>query len=140
VTSSDSQNTSPKTSSKGSGTGIEISVKTQYLARESHPDKQSFAFSYTITITNLRQEPVQLLGRHWIINDQNNQRKEVKGKGVVGKQPVIQPGTSFIYSSGAVITTEIGDMQGSYTMQSSSGELFEATIPHFLLAPPMSVH
>lgn len=128
----------PETSTQA--TGVSVSVETRYLERESQPTKSSFAFAYTITIRNLREEPVQLLSRHWIINDQNNRRKEVKGKGVIGKQPVIQPGDSFTYSSGAVITTEIGDMHGSYTMQLANGEMIEVPIPTFVLAPPMMLH
>ena len=121
-------------------TGVSIKVQTRYLERESQPGKSSFAFTYTISITNHRQEAVQLLRRHWIINDQNNRRKEVKGKGVIGRQPTIQPGETFTYSSGAVITTEIGDMRGSYTMQLPDGSLIEVPIPVFVLAPPMMLH
>lgn len=120
--------------------GIEISVQTRYLEQQSDPLKNNYAFSYTISITNQREEPVKLLSRHWIITDQNNKKEEVRGKGVVGKQPVIEPGGSFQYSSGAVIATEIGDMKGSYTLQSSNGETFEADIPLFILALPHMIH
>ncbi len=120
--------------------GIEISARTQYLELQSDPAKNSYAFSYTISIVNHRDEPVRLLRRHWIITDQNNKVEEVTGKGVVGQQPVIQPGESFEYSSGTIIESEIGDMRGSYTMESADGEEFEAPIPLFVLAIPNMIH
>jgi ApaG protein len=120
--------------------GIDIKVSTQYLTQQSDPARSSFAFAYTITITNLREQPVKLLSRHWIITDQNNKVEEVRGNGVVGQQPVIAPGQSYQYSSGAVIHTETGDMKGSYTMQCSSGEQFDAPIPLFVLAVPHMLH
>lgn len=120
--------------------GVEIRVRTQYLSQQSDPARSSFAFAYTINITNHREEAVQLLSRHWIITDQNNRVEEVKGKGVIGQQPVIQPGASFEYSSGTVIASEVGDMRGSYTMETSSGETFEAQIPMFVLALPHMIH
>jgi len=121
-------------------TGIDISVKTSYLQQQSDPQKKTYAFSYTITIRNNREEPVRILSRHWIITDQHNHVEEVKGKGVVGQQPLIQPGSSFEYSSGTVIASEVGDMHGSYTMETSSGEVFEAPIPLFVLAQPHLLH
>ena len=120
--------------------GIEINTKTKYLEMQSEPGKNSYAFSYTITIINHRSEPVRLLNRHWIITDQNNKVEEVTGKGVVGQQPLIQPGDTFEYSSGTIIGSEIGDMRGSYTMKTASGELFEAPIPLFVLAIPNMIH
>ena len=120
--------------------GIEISIKTQYLAQQSDPARSSYAFSYTITITNHRLESVRLLSRHWIITDQNNKVEEVKGSGVVGQQPLIHPGQSYHYTSGAVLNTETGDMKGSYAMVSSSGDKFEAPIPLFILAVPHMLH
>jgi ApaG protein len=120
--------------------GVDIQVRTQYLSQQSDPARRSYAFAYTITITNQRSEAVQLLGRHWIITDQNNKVEEVRGSGVVGQQPLIQPGQSYQYSSGAVIETETGDMRGSYTMTTASGERFEAAIPMFILAVPHMLH
>ena len=120
--------------------GIEISIKPQYLAQQSDPARSSYAFSYTITITNHRLESVRLLSRHWIITDQNNKVEEVKGSGVVGQQPLIHPGQSYHYTSGAVLNTETGDMKGSYAMVSSSGDKFEAPIPLFILAVPHMLH
>ena len=120
--------------------GIDISVSTNYLEQQSDPDKQSYAFSYTVTIRNNRDEAVKLLSRHWIITDQDNHIEEFKGTGVVGRQPLIQPGASFQYSSGTVIKSEIGDMRGSYTMQTPDGDIFEAPIPMFVLALPHMIH
>ena len=120
--------------------GVEISTRTKYLELQSEPAKNSYAFSYTITILNQRDDAVRLLNRHWIITDKNNKVEEVNGKGVVGQQPVIQPGESFEYSSGTIIGSEIGDMRGSYTMESVSGVQFEAPVPLFVLAIPNMIH
>lgn len=119
--------------------GIEIRATSKYLALQSDPARSSYAFSYTITITNHRDAPVRLLSRHWIITDQNKV-DEVTGKGVVGQQPVIQPGDSFEYSSGTIIGSEIGDMSGTYTMETADGDQFEAPIPLFVLAIPEMIH
>ncbi len=128
------------TSSPAPASGIDIKASTQYLTQQSDPARSSYAFAYTITITNLREQAVKLLSRHWIITDQNNKVEEVRGNGVVGQQPVIAPGQSYQYSSGTVIHTETGDMKGSYTMQSGSGEQFQAPIPLFVLAVPHMLH
>jgi ApaG protein len=120
--------------------GIAIQVSTQYLQQQSDPGRPSYAFAYTITILNNRDQPVRLLSRHWIITDQNGKVDEVKGNGVVGQQPTIAPGQSYQYSSGAVLQTEIGDMHGSYTMQDADGALFDAPIPLFVLAVPHMLH
>jgi ApaG protein len=120
--------------------GIVIRVSTQYLQQQSDPGRPAYAFAYTINITNERSEPVKLLSRHWIITDQNNKVEEVKGNGVVGQQPLIEPGQSYQYSSGAVLKTQIGDMHGSYTMQDIDGTLFDAPIPLFVLAVPNMLH
>jgi len=120
--------------------GIDIRVKTQYLQQQSDPGRPSYAFAYSITITNNRSMPVRLLSRYWIITDQNNKVEEVRGNGVVGQQPLIEPGKSYQYSSGAVLQTEIGDMHGSYTMQDADGEKLDAPIPLFVLAVPHMLH
>jgi len=120
---------------------IDIHVDTHFLAAHSDPAAGRFAFAYTIAITNRGAETVQLLNRHWQITDDNNRTEEVIGEGVVGVQPVIAPGQSFNYTSGAVIGTEFGTMQGSYEMQSAGGERFRAPIPPFLLAArPHAIH
>lgn len=119
---------------------IDISVKTQYLQEQSDPDNNRYVFAYTIDIQNKGEKPVKLLSRHWIITDDNDRVEEVRGTGVVGQQPLIEPGQAFHYTSGAVLTTGFGTMQGSYEMVSADGEKFAATIPAFLLSRPLSVH
>jgi ApaG protein len=119
---------------------ININVLTQYLPEQSDPGNHRFAFSYTISIENQGHETVKLLSRHWIITDDHNKIEEVQGPGVVGLQPVIQPGQKFVYTSGAVLATEFGTMQGSYEMLKPDGSRFEAPIPAFLLSRPHSVH
>src|SRR5690606_23281719 len=104
--------------------GINITVSTRYLEKQSDLLKNAYAFSYSITIRNERPDTVQLLRRHWIITDQDNHVEEVKGMGVVGQQPHIKPGESLQYSSGTIIGSKIGDMKGYYTMQSENGEIF----------------
>lgn len=119
---------------------IDISVKTQYLQEQSDPDNNRYVFAYTIDIQNKGEKPVKLLSRHWIITDDNDRVEEVRGTGVVGQQPMIEPGQVFHYTSGAVLTTGFGTMQGSYEMVSEDGEKFAAQIPAFLLSRPLSVH
>lgn len=119
---------------------IKIAVNSRYLSDQSEPEAQRYAFAYTIEITNCGEQTVTLLNRHWHITDDNNRVEEVRGDGVVGQQPVIHPGQSFHYTSGAIIGTEMGTMRGSYEMLGADGERFQATIPPFLLAPPHTVH
>ncbi len=119
---------------------IDISVKTQYLQEQSDPENNRFVFAYTIDIENKSQSPVQLLSRHWIITDDNDKVEEVRGAGVVGQQPLIAPGQIFHYTSGAVLSTGFGTMQGSYEMIGEGGEKFAAQIPAFLLSRPLTVH
>ncbi len=120
--------------------GVKITVKTQYLSEHSSPNANRYAFAYTITITNNGDAPVQLLRRHWIITDGNRKIDEVRGDGVVGLQPLILPGQSHTYTSGAVLETPIGTMEGSYQMKMESGDLFDALIPRFSLAKPGTLH
>lgn len=119
---------------------IDISVKTQYLQEQSDPENNRFVFAYTIGIQNKGKSPVQLLSRHWIITDDNDNVEEVRGSGVVGQQPLIAPGQVFNYTSGAVLSTGFGTMQGSYEMVGEDGEKFAAQVPAFLLSRPLSVH
>ena len=119
---------------------IQIEVTTRYLYKHSEPAKKRYVFAYSIEITNHGVESVTLLNRHWHITDDNNKVEEVIGEGVIGQQPEIAPGKSFNYTSGAVIETELGTMQGSYEMQTSAGEKFKAPIPTFLLSLPRIVH
>ncbi len=119
---------------------IDIHVEPHFLADQSDPEAQRYVFAYTVEITNRGSDSVKLLNRRWQITDDNNKVEEVVGEGVVGQQPEIAPGTSFHYTSGAVIETEFGTMQGSYELVDSQGQRFKAPIPPFLLARPYSVH
>ena len=119
---------------------ITVKVKTEYLPQQSKPDQAQFAFAYHITIHNQSDIPAQLLGRHWIITDANDAKQEVRGAGVVGEQPLISPGQSYKYSSGVMLDTPIGTMQGCYKMRVDEGGEFDATIEPFLLSTPHAVN
>lgn len=122
------------------GDNVNIQVETNYLAKQSDPDSKRFVFSYSITITNNNTIPVQLLNRHWLITDGNQHIQEVQGEGVVGEQPVIEPEGSYNYTSGAVLATNVGSMQGHYEMSTDKGSLFNAQISAFTLACPNALH
>ena len=115
---------------------IQIKVSTQYIEAESNPEASRFIFSYHITITNKGTIAAKLISRHWIITDANNLVQEVKGKGVIGEQPYLKPGESFQYSSGTMLNTPVGSMQGSYQMLADDGHSFDAIIEPFSLALP----
>lgn len=119
---------------------IEVRVETEYLPYQSSPEKKQYAFAYHITLSNVGHIDAQLISRHWIIIDGNGVRREVKGMGVVGEQPLISPGESYQYSSGAVLETVVGTMQGNYHMQGENGQGFEVDIPLFSLALPNAVN
>lgn len=119
---------------------IDVTVVTEYLPRQSDPYKQQFAFAYHITITNRGDKAAQLISRHWIITDGNDTTREVQGLGVVGEQPLINPGDNYQYTSGVVLETEIGTMHGTYHMLSENGASFDAPIPTFLLAVPNAIN
>lgn len=119
---------------------IDVTVKTQYLESQSQPAEKRFVFTYTITITNNGQSNAQLISRHWLITDADQQVQEVKGFGVVGKQPHLAPGASYTYTSGVVLATPTGLMTGSYQMQTEDGTQFAAAIPEFALVPPHLLH
>lgn len=119
---------------------IRIDVETSYLGEQSDPGEQRYVFAYTITIRNEGGLPATLLTRHWIITDANGGVKEVRGDGVVGEQPRLEPGQRFRYSSGAVLETPVGTMQGSYQMIDTEGQRFDALIPLFRLAMPGILH
>ncbi len=119
---------------------IRVDVQPAYLAHESNPDERHYVFSYTVTIHNLGTQPVRLLRRRWLIIDANGERREVHGDGVVGKQPLIEPGGHFRYTSGALINTPFGSMEGAYEMLGDDGSSFEAPIPAFTLAIPGTLH
>jgi ApaG protein len=119
---------------------IRVEVDTSYLADQSDPKDKRYVFSYTITIRNEGQVPARLLTRHWVITDSNGKVQEVRGEGVVGEQPYLKPGQGFRYSSGAVLETPVGAMQGSYQMVSDDGDHFDAPIAAFRLAMPGLLH
>ncbi len=115
---------------------IRIQVATQYIADQSEPDADRYVFAYTITISNGGNVAAQLISRHWIITDANGKVQEVNGDGVVGEQPYLNPGEEFRYSSGAVLETPVGAMQGLYRMEADGGLGFDALIAPFTLAVP----
>ncbi|MEO8064838.1 MAG: Co2+/Mg2+ efflux protein ApaG [Pseudomonadota bacterium] len=119
---------------------IRVDVDTSYLEDQSDPKERRYVFSYTITIRNEGSVPARLLTRHWIITDSNGKVQEVRGEGVVGEQPYLKPGQGFRYSSGAVLETPVGAMQGSYQMVADDGEQFDAPISPFRLAMPGLLH
>lgn len=119
---------------------IRVDVSTSYVDDQSKPDESRYVFSYTITIHNEGTLPAKLLTRHWVITDANGKVQEVRGEGVVGEQPHLQPGQGFRYSSGAVIETPVGAMQGSYQMVADDGARFDAQIAPFRLAKPGLLH
>ena len=119
---------------------VDVSVVTRYLPEQSQPEHDRFAFAYTITVKNNGSIPAKLLSRHWIITDGDGHTEEVRGAGVVGQQPVIEPGQVHTYSSGSVITTKVGTMQGSYLMHADDGHEFKAIIAPFRLAVPGALH
>ncbi len=119
---------------------IQVSVKTTYIAAQSQPLANRFVYAYTITIANQGDVTAQLISRHWLITDANDKLQEVQGLGVVGEQPNIKPGESYTYTSGVILETETGLMQGSYQMRTENGEVFDAEIPAFALVPPHAIH
>lgn len=119
---------------------ISIKVATDYVDDQSEPDVDRYVFAYTITIANQGNVPAKLLSRHWVITDANGKIQEVSGDGVVGEQPHLNPGEKFSYSSGAVLETPVGAMQGSYRMEADNGTSFDAPIPPFTLAVPGLLH
>jgi len=119
---------------------VDVSVATRYLPEQSSPELNRFAFAYTVTICNNGQAAAKLLSRHWIITDGDGRVQEVRGAGVVGQQPHLQPGESHVYSSGTVMATKVGNMQGSYQMLADDGKRFDATIAPFRLAMPGALH
>ncbi|WPP00365.1 Co2+/Mg2+ efflux protein ApaG [Pseudomonas sp. HR96] len=119
---------------------IDVSVVTRFLAEQSQPEQQRFAFAYTVTVQNNGQVPARLLSRHWVITDGDGKVEEVRGAGVVGQQPLIAAGESHTYSSGTVMTTKVGNMQGSYEMLAEDGQRFNAVIAPFRLAVPGALH
>jgi ApaG protein len=119
---------------------VSVSPQAQYLADQSDEPAGRFVFAYTITLRNTGTVPAQLISRHWIITDANSQIQEVRGLGVVGEQPLLAPGESFQYTSGAAIATPVGTMRGTYQMVAEDGTRFDAPIPEFTLSIPRTLH
>ncbi|HUD43372.1 MAG TPA: Co2+/Mg2+ efflux protein ApaG [Dokdonella sp.] len=119
---------------------IDVSVAARFLDEQSAPAENRYVFAYTITIANTGSVPARLISRHWIITDGNGKISEVRGEGVVGEQPWMRPGDDYSYTSGAVIETSLGTMEGSYQMLADDGTRFDAAIPAFVLSIPRTVH
>jgi ApaG protein len=120
--------------------GVRVTVTSEYAPEKSQPSKNEWFFLYTITIANEGAETVQLLTRHWIITDGTGHVEEVRGPGVVGKQPILRPGESFEYTSGCPLSTPFGVMEGTYQMIAENGERFDAKVAPFTLSGPYTVH
>jgi ApaG protein len=117
-----------------------VTVRTQYLEDQSDPDHSHYVFAYAVTIKNIGTVAAQLISRHWVITDANNHVQEVRGLGVVGHQPLLQPGEQFEYTSGTTLATPQGTMRGEYFCVAEDGEQFETVIPEFVLSLPRTLH
>ena len=120
--------------------GINVGVKTEFLAEQSDPSRNRYVFAYRITITNSGLQGAQLMSRKWIITDGDGKIQEVSGEGIVGQQPIIEPGQQHQYTSGTVLETKVGSMRGSYGMVATDGHEFTASIPAFTLSYPNALH
>jgi ApaG protein len=119
---------------------LTVSAVPFFLKEQSEPDSDHYVFAYTVTIRNTGDVAARLVSRHWIITDANGDVQEVRGEGVVGKQPVIAPGETFEYTSGCPLPTPVGSMKGSYQCVAADGTHFEASIPEFVLSVPRMLH
>ena len=117
-----------------------VTVRTQYLEDQSDPDRSHYVFAYAVTIKNSGNVASQVISRHWVITDANNHVQEVRGLGVVGHQPLLQPGEQFEYTSGTTLATPHGTMHGEYFCVAEDGEQFESAIPEFVLSLPRTLH
>ncbi|WP_313514836.1 Co2+/Mg2+ efflux protein ApaG [Pseudomonas sp.] len=119
---------------------IDVTVISRFLPEQSQPEQERFAFAYTVTLSNAGEQPAKLISRHWVITDGNGNVQEVRGSGVIGQQPRLEPGQSHTYSSGTMMTTRVGSMHGSYQMLADDGTRFDAPIAPFRLAVPGALH
>ena len=119
---------------------VDVSVTTRFLPEQSQPEQNRFAFSYNVSIHNNGDLAAKLLSRHWLITNGDGHVQEVRGSGVIGQQPLIEPGATHTYSSGTIMSTRVGTMQGSYQMLAADGKKFDAIIAPFRLAVPGSLH
>jgi ApaG protein len=117
-----------------------VIVRTQYLEDQSDPERSNYVFAYAVTIKNTGDIAAQLISRHWVIVDANNRQDEVRGLGVVGQQPLLQPGEQFEYTSGTSLATPQGSMTGEYFFVAEDGERFDIPIPEFVLSLPRTLH
>ncbi len=120
--------------------GIRVQVRPQYWAERSDPGQQQWAFAYTVTISNLGAAPAKLRSRHWVITDGTGRIEEVRGPGVVGKEPRLLPGEQFEYTSWAMLKTPLGTMRGEYQFERDDHSGFDAIIGEFVLAEPSQLH
>ncbi|MBW1212843.1 Co2+/Mg2+ efflux protein ApaG [Pantoea allii] len=119
---------------------VSLHVQSLYVASQSSPDEERYVFAYTVTIRNVGRSSVQLLRRYWLITNGNGRETEVQGEGVIGEQPHIAPGNEYQYTSGAVLETPMGTMQGHYVMVDEQGDEFHVEIPVFRLAIQTHIH
>ena len=119
---------------------VDVSVTARFLPEQSQPEQNRFAFSYNVSIHNNGDLAAKLLSRHWLITNGDGHVQEVRGSGVIGQQPLIEPGDTHTYSSGTIMSTRVGTMQGSYQMLAADGKKFDAIIAPFRLAVPGSLH
>lgn len=120
--------------------GVRVEVRPDYLPQQSDPRNGLWMFAYRVRISNEGSDTVQLVSRHWVVTDANGRVEEVRGPGVVGEQPILEPGERFEYTSGCPLPTPMGTMHGSYQMVTRKGERFDAEISPFTLAEPYSVN
>ncbi|MCB1919389.1 MAG: Co2+/Mg2+ efflux protein ApaG [Candidatus Competibacteraceae bacterium] len=125
---------------KNTNYSIKVAAQAFYLEEQSDPAHDRYVFAYTVLIQNQGNVAARLLSRHWIITDANSKVEEVRGEGVVGEQPYLRPGEGFQYTSGAILDTSVGSMQGSYQMLADDGVTFDAEIPPFVLSIPRTLH
>jgi ApaG protein len=119
---------------------LNVGVKTEFLAEQSDPSRNRYVFAYKVTITNSGIQSAQLMSRKWIITDGDGKTQEVSGMGIVGQQPIIEPGQQHQYTSGTVLETKVGSMSGYYSMVAADGHEFSAAIPSFTLSYPNALH
>ena len=119
---------------------VAVSAIPQFIADQSDPATERYVFAYTITIENVGTVPAQLISRHWIITDGNSRVQEVRGLGVIGQQPLLNPGETFEYTSGCQLDTPVGTMRGSFQMTAEDGTQFDADIAEFTLSIPRVLH
>jgi ApaG protein len=119
---------------------IIVEATPYFIDAQSFPNEGRYVFAYTIAITNAGAVPAKLMSRHWLITDSNGKIQEVRGDGVIGEQPYLKPGETFRYTSGAMIETPVGTMQGTYTLRTDDGDYFNAPIPQFTLSIPRTLH